>query len=474
MTKNKSDKKTVKGNPTKRFFVQMLVRDIELDAAVLDLLDNSVDGAIRSTRQQEDKEDRYSGYWAKINIKDDKFVIHDNCGGIPNELVETAFMLGRPEEDKDKDIRTVGMYGIGMKRSIFKMGNSCKVISQRADDATFKVTYSSEWMNNDEWDELPYEEVEDRFENDGTKIEISDLKENIHREFFSKKAEFINDLRELIATHFCIIIHKGFKVYVNEVEIVPKPITFRFAVPKSKDDSVIAPYVYQATIDDVEINLVVGFMAPPPSDEDLEKELEYKRIKENAGWTIVCNDRIVVYKDKTSLTGWGTPRVPGYHSQFIHIAGIVEFNSNNAMKLPVRTTKRGIETSSTLYYHVLNYMQEGLRLFTSHTNRWKRKDRKEELGYFKYAESSDIANVTKKIPDDVWTKVKPRGESYNERKYQPNLPKPSTRNPKKKIAFTKLVSEIERVSEFLFEERDIKPSMVGEECFNYVLEEAEK
>ena len=34
-------------HPTKRFFVEMLVRDIELKDALLDLLDNCVDGVMR-------------------------------------------------------------------------------------------------------------------------------------------------------------------------------------------------------------------------------------------------------------------------------------------------------------------------------------------------------------------------------------------------------------------------------------------
>ena len=35
--------------PTKRFFVDMFVRDIPLEQAVLDLVDNCIDGAKRTT-----------------------------------------------------------------------------------------------------------------------------------------------------------------------------------------------------------------------------------------------------------------------------------------------------------------------------------------------------------------------------------------------------------------------------------------
>ena len=38
--------KLIKAGPTKAFFVKMLTRDIELADAILDLLDNCVDGVV--------------------------------------------------------------------------------------------------------------------------------------------------------------------------------------------------------------------------------------------------------------------------------------------------------------------------------------------------------------------------------------------------------------------------------------------
>ncbi len=43
----KDEPETVWGGPTKRFFVSMLTRDIRLSDALLDLIDNCVDGAAR-------------------------------------------------------------------------------------------------------------------------------------------------------------------------------------------------------------------------------------------------------------------------------------------------------------------------------------------------------------------------------------------------------------------------------------------
>ncbi len=49
----------------------------------------------------------------------------------------------------------------------------------------------------------------------------------------------------------------------------------------------------------------------------MDQEQEVRASRDDAGWTIVCNDRVVVHRDKSRLTGWGDGGVPSYHNQFI-------------------------------------------------------------------------------------------------------------------------------------------------------------
>ncbi len=98
----------------------MLPRDIKLEDAILDLIDNCVDGAMRQQKSKLKQKTPFKGYFAKLRLSADGFEITDNCGGIPKDYVEEAFSLGRPKVDKDKDLPTIGMYGIGMKRAVFK------------------------------------------------------------------------------------------------------------------------------------------------------------------------------------------------------------------------------------------------------------------------------------------------------------------------------------------------------------------
>ena len=116
---------TIKASPTKGFFIYMLTRDIPLIRAILDLVDNSVDGA---TRTQHD--DDYSKFEIRIECSKDHFMISDNCGGIPISLArDYAFRFGR-SQDMELTPRSIGKFGVGMKRSFFKLGNKFRVESK--------------------------------------------------------------------------------------------------------------------------------------------------------------------------------------------------------------------------------------------------------------------------------------------------------------------------------------------------------
>ena len=90
----KNSYEPVDASPVKSFFVHMLTRDIRLEEAILDLIDNCVDGILRS--QHATNTDRpYEGFRAEIDFKKDSFSISDNCGGIPWSVHDYAFRMGR-------------------------------------------------------------------------------------------------------------------------------------------------------------------------------------------------------------------------------------------------------------------------------------------------------------------------------------------------------------------------------------------
>lgn len=464
----------INASPTKAFFVEMLTRDIELEDAILDLLDNCIDGIHRLKQQElDDHEISYEGFYAKIVITETSFEIQDNCGGIPLTTAQNyAFRMGRPQEHSiDENFYTIGTYGIGMKRAIFKMGQESQVVSVHKDDA-FQVVFSQSWLSQDsEWD-LPLEDIEREDKEEGTCIKVTNLYPAISKQFNSQSGALLGSLSKRISQHYSFIIQKGFNVYLNASKILPQKnyLLLDQDYGNNEEDNEISPFLYRGSRDDVEISLAIGFSRKTISEEELEDEiLGKRRSSEEAGLTIICNDRVVVYCDKTRLTGWGEATVPNYHPQFIAITGIVHFRSKNARALPLTTTKRGIDASSDIYLYTKDFMREGLKLFTAYTNRWK-KDLSNESRRIEQAKPQSIKEIFNKVSlsENKWTKV---NNKASEKKYIPNLPKPIVAvNNAQIIRFTKSTEEIRTVSDFLFEDKDIPSSKVGEACFQYVLD----
>jgi len=476
---------TVNASPTKTFFVDMLTRDIELKDAILDLLDNCVDGIQRVTQNVESSETPYKGYWAKITFSEQEFKIEDNCGGIPLEVAEQyAFRMGRPAANVDQDLQlyTIGTYGIGMKRAIFKMGRSGEVISQTINN-TFKVSISDDWLSSDQDWSLPLEEITPTLQSNGTSITVHNLLPNIQDKFSSPESTLYDDLVSEIQRHYTYIFHKGFRVEVNGKQVNPEPWILKWDGQEFLEQETIAPYLYKAVIDDVEIRLAVGFYTDNPDSTELEEIVEGKqRRSDNAGWTIICNDRVVLYCDKSILTGWGEATVPRYHPQFIAISGVVEFRSHDPRKLPITTTKRGIDASSTIYLYVKNFMREGLKHFTTYTNRWKRDSLSEKQRYSKTKSIDPITLFTTHSKVEIpWKSVKSKSSLSNvnkaieENKYIPNLPTPKASDSQEEsqiVKFRKSIHEIKAVAEYIFEDANHDPSEVGAECFNMILKKS--
>ena len=225
------DSSTVDASPTKRFFVEMLTRDISLEDAVLDLLDNCVDGILRSQNGHANAKEPYKGFWAKIDFDGKQFKIEDNCGGIPRGLAQRyAFLMGRPREEEDENLPTVGMYGIGMKRAMFKMGRKSTVIS-RTPEESFKVTIPPEWLTDDTNWKLPLVSIEPLKDKNktvvGTTIEVELLYNWIKKLFSPTGSAFRDDFETAVAQHYSFIIKKGFSVTVNSTPIRPKPLVGR-------------------------------------------------------------------------------------------------------------------------------------------------------------------------------------------------------------------------------------------------------
>lgn len=456
--------------PTKQFFVSMLTRDISLRDAILDLIDNCLDGALRLA---DGEEVDYAQHYVKIKLSSDQFIIMDNCGGISRDIaINYAFKMGRELDDKrDLETETIGMYGVGMKRAIFKMGRNA-LVRTRNKEETFEVPITSIWLDAKNWDPLPINDVyaiDDNLTVPGTVIQVCDLYPGVSRHFSNEG--FLNEVRTAIAEHFTIFLQRGLKVEVNEEDV--KPVFVEVLVSKREDGP--APFIFKKRIDGVLVSITVGLNSGRSIDEDEEDELLFddKRSSATAGWTVLCNDRAVIVGDKSRLTGWGDG-IPMYHDQFIVITGIVEFRSNNAEKLPITTTKRALDTSSNVWLESLVKMKEGIRIFISYTNQWKNHPRADQTKYWHDAIPHSLTSAIQVVGQRQSAKKNSEYIEYNPYKSKV-LPEPEGKIPSsRRIVFSKPIEDIRLVSKMLFDSQNEKPGIVGDKCFDLILNKAKK
>ncbi|MDH4185910.1 MAG: ATP-binding protein [Nitrospira sp.] len=459
MTKKSTD--LAQATPTKQFFVSMLTRDISLADAILDLVDNCLDGALRIANGENVD---YSQHVIKISLSDKSFSIQDNCGGIPREVAKNyAFKMGRePDDNRDSDAETIGMYGVGMKRAIFKMGRNSLVRTRHGDDM-FEVPITSQWLEAKSWDPLPINEpteASEQLAEAGTMIYVNDLYEGVSQHFAN--SAFENEVRTAISEHFTMFIQWGLRVELND-----KPVdSVRVEVLVTMKEDSPGPYIYQKTIDDVLVSITVGLNTGKRLDDDDEDEASFERDRSSAtaGWTVLCNDRAVIVGDKNRLTGWGDG-IPLYHPQFAIITGIIEFRSKHADKLPVTTTKRALDTSSNVWLESIVKMKEGMRIWITYTNQWKNHPRADQSSHWESAKPMPLRqaievvatrNATRKVADSI---------EFNPQKAKV-LPTPEDKKPSsRKIVFSRPAEEIRLVSKLLFDDPDEKPSIVGDKCF---------
>lgn len=362
------NRRSARANPTKAFFVRMITRDITLEDSILDLIDNSVDGAWRSEGSRPmglGDDTSLSEYRISISASPERFSIKDNCGGMTlDDAAERAFSFGRSASSEHNKY-SIGVYGIGMKRAAFKLGKNIRVRSTYRDTDESQQAFAvpiivDEWLKNDDppWD---FDINEDQsLDENGVEIVVDDLIEGVKSAFGNPA--FLQNLRRTIARDYSIHLNRGLTISVNEDPVTGLPIEFGRG-----EEYAPARIDYKDRMNDEEVvvEIIGGMAAPPPENIDPdETEDGDKRF----GWYVACNGRIVLAADKTDVAGWGTQDWPQWHRQYSGFIGVVLFTAENAAALPLTTTKRSVDVSSEIYLRARRRMRDISKEWIAYTN----------------------------------------------------------------------------------------------------------
>ena len=402
-------KKPIKASPTKSFFVKMITRDISLEDCILDLIDNSIDGAWRSegnlpTGLAEDV--NLSKYRISIGLDENKFTISDNCGGMSlDNAAEYAFSFGR-RDDSPHDNYSIGVYGIGMKRAVFKLGRNILIESTPVGEEGFKVPIDvEEWLARPSasWD-FDLEDSSQNSEN-GVVISVSKLTPETKEAF--RDSEFIQRLRQTIARDYSLHLNQELTIEVNGEKVAGWNITFESS---SEFEPARLDYVDNTGGKPVTVEVIGGMSSTPP--DSVEPSADGKK-RSPFGWYIICNGRVVLAADKTEISGWGDT-LPKWHTQYNGFIGLVMFSAENASDLPLTTTKRGIDLASAVFQEARSKIKEISQVWTKYTEARKIMKR---IGEESEKEVDVLETATK--PVRVYD-IKPR-ESLSLPKFNPKI-----------------------------------------------------
>lgn len=325
--------------PTKRFFIDNLTRDLTLEDAIMDLVDNSIDAFVRthdvdvSPKLLEAPEAVFKAYGSgpapiDISVSADEVRITDRCGGIPVARAKTTvFRLGRVDSTLES---ALGVYGIGLKRAIFKIGRDITIESHTEKDGFLLELDVDQWATKDGWS-IPFKQTgkaKSKAEA-GTTITVRRLTPEVLLRI--KDPTLLKRLVDQIATTYTLFLSRVIQIKLNG-----KPVSAKLLPIGSSPD--VDPAYRELTFGDVSVKLVAGLAARKGGEWNVDR----------AGWYVLCNGRVVVAGDKTDLTGWGIIG-PQFVSKYRGFVGIAFFFSENAAALPWTTTKRGLNQESEAF-----------------------------------------------------------------------------------------------------------------------------
>jgi histidine kinase/DNA gyrase B/HSP90-like ATPase len=432
-----------KASPTKAFFVRMLTRDISLDDCILDLVDNSIDGAWEASGKHPSEfvvNKDLSKFKIDIRFSQSQFQIVDNCGGITlDDAANYAFTFGRTKDQPEADY-SVGVYGIGMKRAAFKIGSSITIRSSYLEGKKlqgFQVPINVKaWMEHEsqDWD-FDIDEY-DPAPNPGVDIVIKELSEETKNRF--KDPTYERNLVRVLTRDYMVPLMRGLAISINGTKI-------KTGYLELLQDEQFIPMRDTYMDGDVKVELIAGMRQKPPDSN--EPEEGNKRTDEVSGWYVICNGRVVLGVDRSTITGWGLDGLPMWHQQYSGFVGIAFFSSKKSELLPMTTTKRSVDVSSGAYRRALSKMQVPTRAWIDYTN--KRKTDQE----VKSLETSATAREISTLPKSP----------------QVRLPQPSGDVPGEKVANVLYTVPLKRLRKLgvAFGSRYLSYKDVGQKSFEY-------
>ena len=337
---------TIEIIPKKRV-LQSIARDINLNMAILELIDNSIDAWKRNNTGNKlviaikvTKGDKDNGKLSQLDYE-------DNAGGIPVKKITELFTLG--DTGASQYEKSIGEFGVGLKRALFSLSKEFIIESKapQEDGFTCKVDVSS-FLKDPEWkleysvgSSAPLEKSIIRFL--GLNYEIGDKTER--------------DFRKVIAETYSHTISNNGEIFVNNTEVTFHK--FDEWTEFAENYSEYSPKRVQSKVEvegkKVEVDITVGLM------KTFHTTGEY-------GFYIYCNDRLAVKDGKEEQLGFNGKEFTYPHNRISRFRCEVRLNGPRSL-VPWNSTKSGINYNLPLMSVLLPGLKKLAKPYLNFSNR---------------------------------------------------------------------------------------------------------
>lgn len=429
-------------SPEKRLFISLLTRDIPLIAAFLDLVDNSINAAVEPFSARLKSADEYLALFGDVDIQpsvdialsvsEQRVEIKDSATGISAKTAkEHVFKFGRGAEPASGTDR-LSVYGIGLKRAIFKLGNKITMRSDHVDGGFDLKLDVAKWAKTSKqpwtFSITPREPVSP--DQTGTSIVVTELYDEVQRRIAD--GVFEGQLRDAIARTYAYYLAKLVTIQVNGNPVDGIGIELGSNHGSSSFD-----------FGAVTCAITAGIGVPQAG--------AYR--DRSSGWFVFCNGRAVISADKSPLTGWGGGGLPLYQPKHRPFLGTVFFVSEDPEQLPWTTTKSAINEDSAIWQMAKRQMASLGRVVVSFLDS-RYTDEGTEIA------SKDLQEVSGENRVSVLSAAVAKPQAFK-------APKPAE-NLTTRIQYDAHVGDIRRIAKHL-KKPGMSGSDVGRHTFHYFL-----
>lgn len=333
------------------FLQNILTKDISTLDALYDLVDNSIDAARNSILQKgcygKDTmglPNSYNGYQVHIDISSESISIEDNCFGMDKPtLIDNAFFIAKPSQH----LFGIGQYGIGLKRSLLKMGDQYHFFMDNG-IKSYEAQFNKNIFNGTSQTITAIESETQG--NIKTKFTVTEIHSEIQGEIENKR--WLQNALKGFQDRYSIYFAKGFKITVSyEGKLLGEITSY---IPGFRTDGVYLPTRIEENIDGVKVIIESGIHEKYVfKKEDNHSSRENGKLSNDFGIYFICNDRVIVKASTSNNHGWRTK----WHTEYNGFVCIVRFISEEPSKLPWNTAKNGMREDSPLFLTVIDKIQ---------------------------------------------------------------------------------------------------------------------